>query len=284
MRIIHYSDIESFFVDNLAFLEEEEAVNNLLIGIPKAIASASSAPANINLYSVKDDEDKTLFALVQTPPHNYLIYAKEGLPPSVFQQIIPKLKAENIQASGVIGPEDIALAFAKEWQAITGQTWKIGLLQLIYQLDELKTIHISEGKLRLAQESDMDTLIQWWMGFAREAMNDQDPIPNPKAIFQKIRKKDLYLWEDGELVTMTAVGRPTRNGITVNYVYTPAEFRGRGYASSCVYMVSKAMLEKYKFCDLFTDRTNATSNKIYKRMGYYPIKKFLEITFTSKHD
>ncbi|MEC0672091.1 hypothetical protein P9D47_06275 [Bacillus haynesii] len=39
---------------------------------------------------------------------------------------------------------------------------------------------------------------------------------------------------------MAQKARPTKNGITVNLVFTPRHFRRKGYASSCVAVLSQA--------------------------------------------
>ena len=68
-------------------------------------------------------------------------------------------------------------------------------------------------------------------------------------------------------------GRPeTPRGVRVNMVYTPPELRRRGYASACVAALSQRMLDSgKKFCFLYTDLSNPTSNKIYQEIGYRPV-------------
>jgi predicted GNAT family acetyltransferase len=62
---------------------------------------------------------------------------------------------------------------------------------------------------------------------------------------------------------------PTPNGIRIGPVYTPPELRGRGYASACTAAVSQLLLDEgRKFCFLYTDLANPTSNKIYQDIGY----------------
>jgi hypothetical protein len=58
----------------------------------------------------------------------------------------------------------------------------------------------------------------------------------------------------------------------VNFVYTPPEFRGRGYASNLVAHLSQELLDEgRKFCFLFTDLANPVSNSIYQKIGYRPV-------------
>ncbi len=74
---------------------------------------------------------------------------------------------------------------------------------------------------------------------------------------------------------MAARARPTAHGIAVNAVYTPPEWRGRGYATSSVSQLSARLLEEgYEFCVLYTDLANPTSNAIYARIGYRGVRDF----------
>ena len=66
----------------------------------------------------------------------------------------------------------------------------------------------------------------------------------------------------------------TPNSIRVGYVYTPRELRGRGYASATVAEVSQRMLDSgLRFCVLYTDLSNQTSNAIYQRIGYQVVQE-----------
>ncbi len=94
------------------------------------------------------------------------------------------------------------------------------------------------------------------------------------------RDSDLFLWQDGEPVSMAAKARPTRHGTTVILVYTPPALRGRGYATACVASLSQTLLDSGRlFCTLFADRANPISNHLYERIGYRPIGSFTELTF-----
>ena len=66
-------------------------------------------------------------------------------------------------------------------------------------------------------------------------------------------------------------GRAER-GVRVNFVYTPREYRRRGFASACVADLTQQLLaEGHAFCCLFTDLANPTSNSIYQTIGYRPV-------------
>ena len=74
--------------------------------------------------------------------------------------------------------------------------------------------------------------------------------------------------------------RPSENGISVGPVYTPPEQRGRGYATHLTAAFSQHLLDAgYRFCTLFTDLANPTSNSIYQQIGYRAVCDFAMITF-----
>ncbi len=83
----------------------------------------------------------------------------------------------------------------------------------------------------------------------------------------------MYLWVvAGRPVSMVGVSGETPNGIRVAPVYTPPELRGRGYASALTAAVTQAQLDEGKrYCFLFTDLANPTSNHIYQAIGYEPV-------------
>jgi predicted GNAT family acetyltransferase len=85
------------------------------------------------------------------------------------------------------------------------------------------------------------------------------------------------VWDDGGPRAMAATARPTPGGIAVNSVFTPPAGRGRGYATALVAALSRRMLaDGRRFCVLFTDLANPTSNAIYARIGYRPVR---DLTF-----
>ena len=82
----------------------------------------------------------------------------------------------------------------------------------------------------------------------------------------------LVLWEDdGRLVSLAGHAGETPNGSRVGPVYTPPELRGRGYASALTAALTEQLLERRRFCFLYTDLANPTSNSIYQRIGYRPV-------------
>jgi len=279
MQIKRYQSAKDFLKDNLSFLEQEEAANNLQIGIPFSFLEKEITNSTLVLIAVFKN-DKPVFLCVQTPPRNLLLYGKQEMTKEIFEVFLPYLIKEEIQVTGVIASKALAEAFAEAWKTSTGNSWKINFEQLVYRLDHLKEVRPTNGHLRNATPDDFNVLGQWFYDFAIEAMGQGELEKEKTNAKSKIESGQLFVWEDeSKVVSMASIARPSRNGITVNYVFTPPDLRGRGYASNCVAEMSKLMLDNYQFCCLFTDLKNPSSNKIYRDMGYVVVAEYLEILF-----
>jgi predicted GNAT family acetyltransferase len=129
--------------------------------------------------------------------------------------------------------------------------------------------------MRPYQESDRDLVIAWMDAFVDEALPEAPPEDAEHWLERTLSNPDggVVLWLDGEQpVSFSGYGGLTPNGIRVGPVYTPPGLRRRGYASALVAELTKRLLEGgRKFCFLFTDLANPTSNSIYQRVGYEPV-------------
>jgi predicted GNAT family acetyltransferase len=88
-------------------------------------------------------------------------------------------------------------------------------------------------------------------------------------------------WEDGEPVCLVGYTGPTPNGIRIGPVYTPPRHRRKGYASAATAVLSRQLIDEgRRFCVLFADLDNPTSNHIYQQIGYQPVADVAIYTFT----
>ncbi|MBZ9623802.1 GNAT family N-acetyltransferase [Clostridium sp. FP2] len=155
-----------------------------------------------------------------------------------------------------------------------------GMNMRVYELVKVQHPQYSQGDFRIAKEEDLKIVSTWIYSIEKDEGSDITYEKAYDMAKNKINDGQLYLWEDKVAVSMACISRPTINGIVVNMVYTPPELRGRGYASSCVASLSQYLLNiGYKFCSLFTDLSNPTSNSIYIKIGYKPICDYKSYSF-----
>jgi predicted GNAT family acetyltransferase len=180
---------------------------------------------------------------------------------------------------GVLGPEPEAGLFASAWTERSGARAHVGMRQGIYRLERLVLPDaMPAGGLRAAGPRDFDLAVEWASHFVRETGIDDRQLE--KSIGARITSGTLWLWDDGRPRSMAAEGGQTPNGSRINWVFTPAEWRGRGYASACVARLSERILRSGKrFCFLYTDLSNPTSNALYQRIGYERVCDVVEYRF-----
>jgi len=283
MRLVTYSDVDLFLESALPVLLENEVENNLILGIALVLRNNPDIYPQKFLAEIRDKGKPETIA-VCTPPHKLLLYSKNEHANDHYKLIVEKmLKTQSIP--GVLASKDTALNFAKVWQDLTNGTVKPGMSERIYKLEKVSFPSKTKGNMRIAAEKDFELICEWIKAFHHEA-TPADPLGNVEAfVKRKIRKNEIAFWETENPVSIIAKARPTINGVCVNMVYTPPEQRGQGYASNLVAAFSQSLLDEgWRFCTLFTDLSNPTSNSIYQKIGYRPICDFQEYMFEKQKD
>ena len=211
--------------------------------------------------------------MLMTPPHNVIVYGTGEPLDAAIEASVSFLLREGVTPPGVIGPRDVASSFASAWRQHTGCTLVTQMEQMIYQLDRVNELAFSPGKLICATAEHADLAADWIVAFSEVT---HERVDRPEALERAgamIEASRLYLWHDEAPVSMAWRARPTRRGIVVSGVYTPPEFRTRGYATACVASLSQLLLDEgFQFCALYADLANPVSNHIYTKMGYRPIR------------
>ena len=276
-----YANAHDFLQMTQAFLETDEAANNLLLGVCFHLARAPERIKTTPYFATVSENNELLLAAVMTPPHNLVIYGQKDTPRPAIRALAERLLTDQTMPPGVVGPVEIARAFAQAWADVAGVKQRPGMRQRIYELRRVIPPASTPGYLQLATPTETDLITNWALAFQAEALAPGgDPTQTRETIAYRLNQQEVYLWVDGQPVSMAAKGRPITHGITVNLVYTPPEFRHRGYASAVVAALSQLLLDSgWQFCTLFTDLSNPTSNHIYQTIGYTPVCDFNEYVF-----
>ena len=280
MQLKRYQSAEQFLEANLCHLLRDEAMNSLLLGL--AIGNKGKENDQ-SLYLDIRDKERVYLAAIKTRGRHLIVSAdhdKFALYATVFCDYILE---NGIRLPGLIGPKQLVLDFQEAFQRWLGWDFTIQFRQLVYRLDQVSGVTNIHGDLRLVERAESALVSEWLHAFYREVFGVDDQEEAYRLVRDKIEKKEAYIWLDQSIVTMACTARPTPNGVTINYVYTPTEYRRHGYASMIVAVISQLQLEKgYKFCTLFADMDNPTSNRIYQKIGYQVVGEFRSIDFRGK--
>ncbi len=286
VTLVRFADPAAFHERVVPFLLQHEAEHNLLLGIAGQLAARPDAWGGAPYQAVIEaGADGEIVAVAQrTPPFNVVLSRiDEAWLAAAVDAFVADLRHAQPDLAGVLAPTRGAEAFATAWTG-GAVAWRVNRAERIFELREVVAPRGVPGAMRRATASDRERIARWMVAFGAEALDEEDTLEEVLAVVDRWRQtgsRTMWLWEDGGTpVSMAGTSGPTPNGIRVGPVYTPPELRGRGYASALTAAVSQHELEAgRRFCFLFTDLANPTSNHIYGVVGYRPVADVSEIRF-----
>ena len=248
-----------------------------MLGICNRIKNDPKVYAHYYMATVEKNGELIL-AAIMTEMQKLIVYSTIDECDVAIELMVKNLLSINISIPGVVGPQKLSKRFSQVWSKYVDCNAKLDVNMRVYELSQVNLDVIGKGKLRQAIDSDLEFIGKGIYEFEIDAGLESKPDMErcSEVASKRILDKSIYLWEyEGKVVSMAAKTRPTQNGVTIALVYTPKEFRKRGYGTSCVASLSQHLLDSgYKFCTLFTDLSNPISNSIYMKIGYKPIGDF----------
>lgn len=280
MRFEPHSNPQTFQQIALPLLIEREAESCVIFGVlSRLLGSECSPPGGLMplMATAVTESGRCIAALTKTQNYPIVLTAVDVQAAALSAR---ELHNAGAGINGVVGATDCSAAFATAWVERTGLQSRVDTRLGLYQTDRVIAPPTCAGSFRSASSSDFDRLLD----FAKRFYEDiREPTPNPREpLTRAIDERRLHVWcdEAGQIVSMAAWAGPTPNGVRVNFVYTPPELRGRGYASNCVAALTQKLLTSgRRFVFLFTDLDNPISNRIYQRIGYRHVADQQKILF-----
>ena len=258
----------------------DEARHNLAFGLLSFVRDHPDVYPELRGWLVRDGTRVVCTAL-RTPPHN-LVLAR----PLDARALGVLVRGIADELPGVVAAVPEVDAFASAWAALHDVAVTVRLEQRIYALPRVTPPRDVPGGMRLAGPGDRELILSWVLAFGAEALHgDDDRERVERSVDARLggsSRAGIALWEDGgEPVALAGFGGPTPNGIRIGPVYTPPALRGRGYGSAITAAASQLQLDRgRRFCFLYTDLANPTSNAIYARIGYEPVCDSREVGFS----
>ena len=261
-----YEEILNFKEEVTPFLEENEQENNLMLGVLQDITEAV-------FMGVAKRGDEITVVFLQTGGKIQMIVATSEISGVAIEELAKELKKVYPDIPGLIGNKKVVQQLAEEIATLENKKTNVVMEQGVYALEQVKQKWNKDGVFREVNSDELPLIEKWIYQFCEDVKLPTTQEEAEQTAHTLINNHHLFGLEvDGKLVSVAAKTRPTKNNITVNFVYTPKEARKNGYASSCVAALSQRMLDEgYKTTTLYTDLANPTSNKIYQEIGYEQI-------------
>jgi RimJ/RimL family protein N-acetyltransferase len=188
------------------------------------------------------------------------------------------LKVSERPLKGIIGPHEQVHAF-KSALPLESVALQLDRREILYSLapDDLvvpEPLQTGRVKGRPAERCDMDILARWRVGYEIEAVGEEETEQlwaHERAMAERV-VEDGNTWileADGQPVATSAFNSRIAEAVQIGGVWTPPEFRRRGYAR-CV--VAQSLLdardEGTQMAILFTDEDNIPAQKAYTSLGF----------------
>ena len=282
IEIQSHNDANELISLSGAYLELHESENNLPIGLAHRLAKNPHyyGPGSPLLLSILD-QGRAVGVAIMTPPRRLILSRFKTSVEVAMVHLTRYLHGIDMPIPGVTGPATEAQVFSKCWiEGMASISSRVVMRLRVFEARTVADIPLSLGELRLACMADHPLMTQWIAAFS-ETIGEPMDVDSAKSNAQQyIKDRQLYIWDDGGPVSIATETRPIRNGTTISTVYTPPEHRSKGYATSCVWSLTKKLLsDRYTFCSLYTDLSNPTSNSIYAKIGYVPLGDALSFDF-----
>jgi predicted GNAT family acetyltransferase len=280
MKIQSYQNAHDFLNTTEEHLLRDEIQFNLMHGI------ASQLKKNLFEYGKErpwfitvTHNNNLCAAALRTPPYNLILAYFNGNIPDIVQILSTTLDNEYSTVPGLIGTKTLVQHFADHLCAKNGNATQNVMDQLIYKLDKVQDFKIPPGGFRIAQQSDASIILAWSEPF-HTAVHGKDSSTPLFRFERKIESGSIYLWDNDGPVSLACKASSGNDSVRIGPVYTPPECRCNGYASACVGSLCSMLLEQgTKYCTLFTDSSNPTSNTIYKRLGFNIVCTSMQLEF-----
>jgi GNAT superfamily N-acetyltransferase len=192
-------------------------------------------------------------------------------------------------AGGLVGPWE-QIAAAREGLGLTELPTRYASKEILYAL-ELARLQIPQPlasgavQCRRAQVADVPCLVDYAVAEAAETFGDPDMREQREKIDDSLRQHInegiVFVLEAGaRIVAKSEFHGVANKAVQIGAVFTPPQYRGRGYARSVVagsLDMVRSTGEKNAF--LFTGEENVAAQRAYTALGFAPVGNYGIILF-----
>lgn len=247
-------------------LASQEAENNNLIQLLRLIVEDSGVVTPPYWFGSVEIDGVPIGCCVHALPDGLVA---TGLPSAAVEPLFDTLARDISTPDRIVGRPQFARALAQKFAESSMRQARLSSRWQVFRLDNVDVIPTpARGELRIADRTDRYLVEHWGNAYGNERpsfLNVHD------FMLSKLESGELYLWRDKTDRTMITVSGRGMNAQRISSVFTPEEFRGRGYASTAVATVSQTLINNGSEYVVLTAGLGEPAARIYKRIGFYPV-------------
>ncbi len=277
-RVVPFTDPRAFDKRVSRWLSIREGENCYFLGMMPEVMSLAGNPA-LHMFTVEEDNAIQAAGVVLPSKALCMSWATH----EVIDLVVDHLCKSGVQLTQVHGPGHVAGYLGRSFAQRTSQAAELGRAERVYQLARNYYALPSQGRLQVAGTADRPLVREWVSAFVEEAAFEMEGRTLEGLLDILLNQRLLYLWKSPEPVSMAAWVAPTPHGASINFVYTPPEFRGQGYAKAVSAALGAQMLASgLRYCFILTDVNDQRTNALYQSIGARTLCEFMRCKITPR--
>lgn len=215
---------------------------------------------------VRIDTDGKSYLAVQSPSRPVWLFTNEKADARTERDLLSVLSEADgpLTVNARENAADVLTRFAKEHGR---KFFKRGILNA-YSIERVHPVS-PVGRMIAAEKQHTGKIARLVQIAATDdndgALSDAEAMQFAEA---NAGSGNLFLWEDGEVVSMARVVRYANRFARITSVVTEREMRGRGYAKMLVGELASRLLAKGLTPVLYARAENPSSNRCYFNLGF----------------
>ena len=276
--VSHYNKIEDISEEIDNFLHQHPVMNFEAIGILEQLReNAKAFDGELECLVVMETEQIQVVTC-RIKPYNLLLSHSRNM--NSISPLIEYFQEARITIPGIYGSAAEVKHFAKLWEAITGEEFKISDEFLQYSMIKKKESTKLLGEISIAKSENKELLKGWTEKSIKEIIpgTTEEFINSCTDSFLKLLEEDrVFILEvENTPVSMAAISGQTKTMIAINDVYTPTEYRGKGYATElCVFLCDYILEDCKRIPILWVKASNYVAIHIYEKIGFEKVAEMI---------
>lgn len=265
MELVVYNDANEFLEDNRVMLESKALELNLFW---KNIKSKKTLEDG--LFSAKVTHDNGCMIVIRQDPYPMVLYSQGAQERQMADVLIAYLN-KSAFPNEISGSPNTVSTFAEQSRKY-GMFYKQKRQLNLMMCNRLNDIDLSGHELKYIKDVDFD-LSDYFYNFHKESDTD---ITKEKAskMAEYFKKSNSVLCNmvGKNVVSMALTFSPVEsaNSVSLGFVFTPKNFRNKGYSTACVKkLVSDSFDKGYDKVFLYAE--NSAAICMYEKIGFFKI-------------
>lgn len=273
-RIVRHESAAEFLEHCGEWLAEREDVHNGVLSLAHALGSGKHIHAPPFVFVHVESKNEISGCAVYAEPDGITL---SEMPVSATNSLFDEILLDIREPSRIHGPTAPAHQLALYYAEVTKTIPALHSEWNVFRLDEPPTgCRLTDGAVRLASQDDARIVAAWGKMYDAEKPAN---VNIEKFLRRKLADGLLYFWVDREPKALLTLSGVDCSGNRISSVFTPVQFRGKGYATSLVYETSINLLAAGKAFITLNTEIGDPAEHIYEKLGYKIVGKRVSFVF-----